>query len=72
MRERTDGARMQSALKLRSKDENTILEREPLENLAVNNQLKAYLHTGFWHCMDTIRDKESLNQIWSKGDAPWK
>lgn len=50
----------------------TILERNPLENLAIQNQLKAFHHSGFWHCMDTIRDKESLNKIWNEGKAPWK
>ena len=54
------------------KDETTILEREPLENLAKNNELVAYKHHGFWHCMDTIRDRDSLNEIWENGNAPWK
>lgn len=53
-------------------NESTILERNPLENLATQNQLKAFHHSGFWHCMDTIRDKESLNKIWNEGKAPWK
>lgn len=53
-------------------NESTILERNPLENLATQNQLKAFHHSGFWHCMDTIRDKESLNKIWDEGKAPWK
>jgi glucose-1-phosphate cytidylyltransferase len=54
------------------KDELTILEREPLETLAKENQLVAYRHEGFWHCMDTIRDRDNLNEIWAKGNAPWK
>lgn len=54
------------------KDETSILEREPLENLAKDNQLLAYKHYGFWHCMDTIRDRDNLNDIWSKENAPWK
>lgn len=53
-------------------DELTILEREPLETLAKENQLVAYRHEGFWHCMDTIRDRVNLNEIWAKGNAPWK
>lgn len=53
-------------------DELTILEREPLENLAKDNQLVAYKHEGFWHCMDTIRDRDNLNEIWAHGNAPWK
>jgi len=52
-------------------DENTILEREPLENIAKDNQLVAYKHEGFWHCMDTIRDRDNLNEIWHTGNAPW-
>jgi glucose-1-phosphate cytidylyltransferase len=54
------------------KDELTILEREPLENLVKENELVAYRHEGFWHCMDTIRDRDNLNEIWAKGNAPWK
>lgn len=54
------------------KDELTILEREPLETLAKENELVAYRHEGFWHCMDTIRDRDNLNEIWAKGNAPWK
>jgi glucose-1-phosphate cytidylyltransferase len=54
------------------KDELTILEGEPLETLAKENQLVAYRHEGFWQCMDTIRDRDNLNEIWAKGNAPWK
>lgn len=53
-------------------DESTILERDPLENLVKDNQLVSYRHNGFWHCMDTIRDRDNLNEIWSTGKAPWK
>ncbi len=54
------------------KDESTILEREPLEMLSSQNELAAYRHEGFWHCMDTIRDRDNLNEIWANGNAPWK
>ena len=54
------------------KDETTVLEREPLELLSTQNQLAAYRHDGFWHCMDTIRDRDNLNEIWASGKAPWK
>lgn len=54
------------------KGDMTILERAPLENLAKDGQLKAFKHSGFWQCMDTIRDKNYLNEIWSQGEAPWK
>jgi glucose-1-phosphate cytidylyltransferase len=47
-------------------------EREPLERLAADDQLRAYRHTSFWQCMDTLRDKRLLETLWQKGDAPWK
>lgn len=53
-------------------DDTTIWEQEPLEGLAQDRQLSAYLHKGFWHPMDTLRDKNYLEALWSKGRAPWK
>jgi len=53
-------------------DDTTIWERKPLENLAKGNQLFAYKHEGFWKPMDTLRDKKELEELWSKGEAPWK
>ena len=50
----------------------TVLEREPLENLAKNGELMAFHHTGFWKCMDTQRDKMQLEDMWASGKAPWK
>ena len=50
----------------------TIFEKEPLENLAKSGQLMAYKHEGFWKCMDTLRDKNQLEEMWNKGQAPWK
>ncbi|MFA6312419.1 MAG: glucose-1-phosphate cytidylyltransferase [Sterolibacterium sp.] len=50
----------------------TIWEREPLETLAESNQLKAYPHEGFWQPMDTLRDKNLLEELWTTGKAPWK
>lgn len=50
----------------------TQFEREPLENLARDGQLMAYRHSGFWQCMDTIRDKVRLEALWESQDAPWK
>ena len=47
-------------------------EKEPMEQLAKDGQLMAYKHTGFWQCMDTLRDKHLLNQLWDSGRAPWK
>jgi glucose-1-phosphate cytidylyltransferase len=49
-----------------------VLEREPLEGLARDGQLHAFHHHGFWDCMDTYKDAVLLNDIWSRGDAPWK
>ena len=53
-------------------DDQTILEREPLERVAADGQLMAYRHTGFWQPMDTLREKELLESLWASGAAPWK
>jgi len=53
-------------------DDSTILEQEPLQLLAKENKLGAYKHYGFWKCMDTLRDKIALNDMWSKHQAKWK
>jgi glucose-1-phosphate cytidylyltransferase len=50
----------------------TVLELEPLERLAATNQLSAYVHHGFWHPLDTLRDKNTLEQLWASGKAPWR
>ena len=50
----------------------TVWEGEPLERLAREGQLGAYEHEGFWHPMDTLRDKNYLEELWSSGKAPWK
>ncbi len=50
----------------------TRFEREPLERLAADNQLMAYRHYGFWQCMDTLREKMLLDELWGTGQAPWK
>ncbi len=50
----------------------TLLEKEPLERLAGDGQLMAYKHTGFWQPMDTMRDKNNLDELWKSGKAPWK
>ncbi len=47
-------------------------EREPMERLAKDGQLMAYHHTGFWQCMDTLRDKKLLNDLWEQGNPSWK
>jgi len=52
-------------------DEQCMLERAPLEKLAQENQLAVYKHSGYWRCMDTYRDLESLNQEWASGRPGW-
>jgi len=54
------------------KNDSTIWEREPLEQLANENNLIAYKHAGFWQPLDTLRDKNYLEELWSTGKAPWK
>ena len=53
-------------------DDETIFEQEPLTKLATDGKLYAYKHRGFWACMDTIRDKKMLSDLWVQEDAPWK
>lgn len=50
----------------------TYFEKEPLENMAKDGKLAAYRHEGFWKCMDTMRDKGMLDELWNSGNAPWK
>jgi glucose-1-phosphate cytidylyltransferase len=54
------------------KSDETIWEKEPLEGLARDSQLVAFTHSGFWQPMDTLRDKNHLEQLWIAGKAPWK
>ena len=51
--------------------DDTVFEKKPLETVAAEGQLKAYMHKGFWKCMDTQRDKEQLEKIIALGEAPW-
>ena len=53
-------------------DDGTVLERQPLQQLAASGGLSAYRHRGFWRPMDTLRDKIYLNDLWTRGQAPWK
>jgi glucose-1-phosphate cytidylyltransferase len=50
----------------------TVWERQPLENLARDGELSAFLHDGFWLPMDTLRDKNLLESLWDSGNPPWK
>ncbi len=54
------------------KDDSTVWEKEPLQNLAREGKLTAHRHNGFWQNMDTLRDKNVLEQLWQDGVAPWK
>ncbi len=52
--------------------DHTMWEQDPLENLALDHELIAYKHHGFWKCMDALRDKEELERLWHSGEAQWK
>ena len=52
--------------------EDSVLEREPLSQLAADGQLRAFRHEGFWDCMDTYKDAVVLNDLWTAGQAPWR
>lgn len=52
--------------------DDTQWEKEPMERLAADGQLMAYKHNSFWQCMDTLRDKKMLDELWLRGKAPWK
>ena len=54
------------------RDDSTVLEKTPLETLAKEKKLNAFKHNGFWHPMDTLRDKKHLENLWSSKKAPWK
>lgn len=54
------------------KDNSTVLEHEPLEEITEKGQLSTYIHNGFWQPLDTLRDKNYLEEIWQSGKAPWK
>ena len=53
-------------------DDSTVFETKPLEALVKNGQLMSYRHAGFWQCMDSLREKELLENLWGSGKAPWK
>jgi glucose-1-phosphate cytidylyltransferase len=53
-------------------DDNCILEQAPMNVLASEGQIAAYIHTGFWQCMDTFREQQLLTNLWNSGQAPWK
>ena len=53
------------------KDDATVLEQSPLETLTEDGELMAFEHSGYWQCMDTIRDRDALQSLWETGNAPW-
>jgi glucose-1-phosphate cytidylyltransferase len=53
-------------------DDSTVWEQSPLEHLARDRQIAAYEHAGFWQPMDTLRDKNYLEELWASGQAPWR
>ena len=53
-------------------DENCIFEKEPLERLATDGELRVFSHDDYWHCMDTLRDMDVLEKEWQKGNPPWR
>jgi glucose-1-phosphate cytidylyltransferase len=54
------------------KDDTTVLEQQPMRQLAEAGELKSFYHAGFWQCMDTKREKDKLERLWDSGKAPWK
>ncbi len=54
------------------KEDSTIWEKEPMEKLAADGEMRAFVHDGFWQPMDTLRDKNQLEELWNSGRAPWK
>lgn len=53
-------------------DESSMFEKEPMQSLTSRDQVQAFFHTGFWQPMDTLRDKQRLEELWAGGRAPWK
>ncbi len=53
-------------------DDRCMFEREPMQRLTAQQQIEAFLHHGFWQPMDTLRDKQKLEELWATGSAPWK
>lgn len=50
----------------------TVFEKEPMQRLAAEGELKSFYHSGFWQCMDTQREMNKLETLWQSGNAPWK
>jgi len=55
-----------------SQDDSLVFEQAPLQELAKDSEIFTYKHSGFWKPMDSLKDKNDLNKLWGKGNAPWK
>ena len=55
-----------------SADEACVLEAEPLQKLVRTGQLRVFRHSGFWSCVDTVRDRDEARGLWESGAAPWR
>ncbi|WP_296876980.1 glucose-1-phosphate cytidylyltransferase [Thomasclavelia sp.] len=53
-------------------NDSIVFEQEPMSSLVKNHELMAYIHKGYWQCMDTLREKQQLEKLWNAGNAPWK
>ena len=53
-------------------DDFTVFEKEPMLGLVEKHELMSYVHTGYWQCMDTLREKQKLEELWQSNKAPWK
>lgn len=53
-------------------NDSTVFEKEPMQRLAAEGELKSFYHSGFWQCMDTQREMNKLETLWQSGNAPWK
>ena len=78
-KEKIDGSRINAGYMVAEpqlfdylEDDYTILEQQPLHQLAQEGQLSAYPFDGYWQCMDTKRENDKLNELWKSGNAPWK
>ena len=63
---------MNSEIFDRIDDDSTVFEQEPINSLVNDGELIARTHTGYWQCMDTLREKQQLEKLWDSGNAPWK
>lgn len=63
---------MEPAIFDRIAGDESVFEQQPLNSLVRDGELVAHTHTGFWQCMDTLREKQHLDQLWESGNAPWK